>query len=161
MPSILQKQTTRETDPLTLRGEVANTAIPIILGTTDIPIASGSTTQLTTGQASVGHYIIRVAGVTAGTNRVLFYTISCSGVSETFLDGGIDADSYEVDISITANNSTPQGAANSVGTIEASITAADSITIRRSGTARSCALLAGSVNLRLKKREFDLEDLVA
>ena len=60
MPSILQKQTTRETDPLTLRGEVANTAIPIILGTTDTPMTVNSTTQLTTGQASVGHYICRV-----------------------------------------------------------------------------------------------------
>jgi hypothetical protein len=161
MPSILQKQTTRETDPLTLRGEVANTAIPIILGTTASPIAAGSTTQLTTGQASVGHYIIKAGAASAGANATALYTISCSGVGETFLDGAIDADSYAVDVSITSMDSTAQSTAQSVGTIEAAITGNNTIVIRRAASQVSATLLAGNINLRLTKREFDLEELVA
>ena len=76
MPSILQKQTTRETDPLTLRGDLANTVIPVALGTTETPIAAGGTTTLSAGEASVGHYIIKVAAVDSGlTLTTLQFTL--------------------------------------------------------------------------------------
>jgi len=158
MPSILQKQTTRETDPLTLRGDLANTVIPVQLGTTAVPIIAASTTTLSDGEASVGHYIIKVAEVGTAINNAAVYTIQCA-TGEKFGNGSIDADTYEVDVSITTNIATEQATANGLGTVEAAITANNKIMFRRSLSQVTQVLLAATVNLRLKKREFDLDAL--
>ena len=158
MPSILQKQTTRETDPLTLRGDLANTVIPVQLGTTGADaIIGGSTTTLSDGEASVGHYIIKVAEVGDAVNNAAVYTIQCAA-GETFGNGSIDADTYEVDVSITTNG-VAQSNLRCVGTIEAAITANNKIMIRRAGSQISQILEAATINMRLKKREFDLDAL--
>ena len=159
MPSILQKQTTRETDPLTLRGDLANTVIPVQLGTTAVPIIAASTTTLSDGEASVGHYIIKVAEVGTAINNAAVYTIQCA-TGETFGNGSIDADTYEVDVSITTHG-TAQSHLRCVGTIEAAITANNKIMIRRAGSQITQILEAATVNLRLKKRVFDLDALAA
>jgi hypothetical protein len=153
MPSILQKQTTRETDPLTLRGDLANTVIPVLV------VVDSATTTLSDGEASVGHYILKVPEVGNAINNNAFYTIQCA-TGETFGNGSIDADTYEVDVSITTNG-VAQSHLRGVGTIEAAITANNKIMIRRAGSQITQILEAATVNLRLKKREFDLDALAA
>ena len=155
MPSILQKQTTRETDPLTLRGDLANTVIPV-----ELTLTAGAVKTLSAGEASVGHYICNVAEVADAINNTAFYTIQCA-TGEKFGNGSIDADTYEVDVSITTNIATEQATANGLGTVEAAITANNKIMIRRAGSQITQILEAATVNLRLKKREFDLDALAA